>query len=100
MREQETPGQFTAQMSVRDSRWFLYVVLLGTTERWPEFTFGRRRSVPTLSERSQALSVLGFEPVASAVWAWSEDSEIVNDPATGVILIASIRVRSRAGVVA
>ncbi|MGW3511516.1 DUF6303 family protein [Streptomyces sp. NPDC000994] len=100
MREQETAREFTAQMSVRDGRWRLYVVLLGTTERWPEFAFGRRRSVPTLTERSRALSVLGFEPVAGGEWAWSEDSEIPDDPATAVVLIAAIRVRSRAEVAA
>ncbi|MFJ2736787.1 DUF6303 family protein [Streptomyces sp. NPDC087317] len=98
MREQEEPREFTAQMSVRDGRWRLYVVLLGTTERWPEFAFGRRRPVPTLKERSRALSALGFEPVAGGKWTWSEDSEIHGDPATAVILIAAIRVRSRAEV--
>lgn len=100
MREQDKPREFTAQMSVRDGRSRLYVVLLGTTQRWPEFTFGRRRSVPTLTERSRALNVLGFEPVAGGEWAWSEDSEIPDDPASSVVLIAAIRVHSRAGVVA
>ncbi|MFF8947991.1 DUF6303 family protein [Streptomyces sp. NPDC014940] len=100
MREQETAREFTAQMSVRDGRWRLYVVLLGTTERWPEFTFGRRRAVPTLTERSRALNRLGFEPMADGAWAWSEDSEIPDDPSTAVLLIASTQVRSRAGVVA
>ncbi|MFJ4552791.1 DUF6303 family protein [Streptomyces sp. NPDC088817] len=100
MREQEKPREFTAQMSVRDGRWCLYVVLLGTTEPWPEFAFSRRRPVPTLTERSRALSVLGFEPVAGGEWAWSEDSKIPDDPATAVILIAAIRVRSRAEVAA
>ncbi|MFJ8350490.1 DUF6303 family protein [Streptomyces sp. NPDC094153] len=100
MREQEKPREFTAQMSVRDGRWRVYVVLLGTTEQWPEFTFGRRRPVPTLTERSRALSALGFEPVADGEWTWSEDSKIPNDPTTAVILIAAIRVRSRAEVAA
>ncbi|MFJ2568614.1 DUF6303 family protein [Streptomyces sp. NPDC087568] len=100
MREQEKPREFAAQMSVRDGCWRLYVVLLRTTERWPEFAFGRRRPVPTLTERSRALSVLGFEPVAGGEWAWSEDSKIPDDPATAVILIAAIRVRSRAEVAA
>ncbi|MEU6282099.1 DUF6303 family protein [Streptomyces sp. NPDC047028] len=91
------PTTFRAQMSVRGGRWRLYVVLLGTTERWPEFSFGRR-SVPTLAERSRALKRLGFEPVEDGEWSWSEDSEIVGDPTTAVILIATTQVRSRAGV--
>ncbi len=98
--ERETAREFTAQMSVRDGRWRLYVVLLGTTERCPEFTFGRRHAVPTLTERSRALNRPGFEPVAGGEWALSEDSEMPDDPGTAVVLIAATRVRSRAGVVA
>jgi hypothetical protein len=79
-------------MWVREGRWRLYVVLLNTTERWPEHRFGR--SVPTLTERIQALSVLGFEPVPGAQWVWTEDSETPDDPASPVVLIAAVRVRS------
>ncbi|MFR9794633.1 DUF6303 family protein [Streptomyces sp. MS06] len=100
MSAQETAREFIAQMSVRDGCWRVYVVLFGTTERWPEFAFGRRRPVPTLMERSRALRALGFEPVDGGAWEWSEDSTVPEDPTTAVILMASTRVRSRAGVVA
>jgi hypothetical protein len=93
---QESALEFTAQMSVRRGRWRLYVALMNTTERWPEHRFGR--SVPTFTDRMDALSLLGFAPVPGAEWTWTEDSETPADPASPVVLIAAIRVRSRAGV--
>ncbi|MEU0256804.1 DUF6303 family protein [Streptomyces sp. NPDC006184] len=95
---QERPQEFTAQMSVRHGRWRLYVVLLNTTAQWPEHSFDRAWPVPTFTEREQALSVLGFEPVPGAEWSWTEDTETHGDPSSAVLLIAAFRVRSRAGV--
>ncbi|WP_327317848.1 DUF6303 family protein [Streptomyces sp. NBC_01235] len=89
--------EFTAQMSVFKGRWRLYVVLLNTTDAWPEFGFDRALPVPTFTERTEALSVLGFEPVPGAEWAWTEDSETYGDPASPVVLIAATRVRSWTG---
>ncbi|MFJ7334644.1 DUF6303 family protein [Streptomyces sp. NPDC101116] len=91
-------GEFTAQMSTRRGRWRLYVVLMNTTARWPEHNFDRGGPVPTLTDRVNALSVLGFEPVPDAAWQWTEDSETPFDPSSPVLLIAAIRVRSRAEV--
>jgi hypothetical protein len=54
--------------------------------------------VPTLTDRVNALSVLGFEPVPDTEWQWTEDSETPFDPSSPVLLIAAIRVRSRAEV--
>ncbi|MET7712332.1 DUF6303 family protein [Streptomyces sp. NPDC005407] len=88
--------EFTAQMSVREGRWRLYVALMNTTDAWPQHRFGR--AVPTFTDRTNALSVLGFEPVPGAAWEWTEDSEIPEDPASAVVLIAAIRVRSWSGV--
>jgi hypothetical protein len=88
---------FTAQMSVFKGHWRLYVVLLNTTEAWPEFGFDRPAPVPTFTERTDALSVLGFEPLPGAEWAWIEDSETPEDPASPVVLIAATRVRSWTG---
>ncbi|WAZ22735.1 DUF6303 family protein [Streptomyces cinnabarinus] len=96
MSGQESAREFTAQMSVRAGRWRLYVALMNTTEVWPEYRFGR--SVPTFTDRTDALSALGFEPVPGAEWTWTEDSETPDDPASPVVLIAAIRVRSRAEV--
>jgi hypothetical protein len=92
--------EFTAQMSVYRGRWRLYVVLLNTAERWPEYGFDRALPVPTFTERAQALSVLGFEPVPGAEWQWTEDRRDPDDPASPVVLIAAIRVRSWTGVAA
>ncbi|WP_329051648.1 DUF6303 family protein [Streptomyces violaceus] len=92
MSGETTAREFTAQMSVREGRWRLYVALMNTTERWPEHRFGR--SVPTFMDRTDALSLLGFEPVPGAEWTWTEDSEIPGDPASPVVLIAATRVRS------
>ncbi|WP_406454863.1 DUF6303 family protein [Streptomyces sp. NBC_01622] len=96
MNGQNAVREFTAQMSVRDGRWRLYVALLNTTERWPDYRFGR--TVPTFTDRTDALSVLGFEPVPGAEWEWSEDSEAPDDSASPVVLIAAIRVCSWLGV--
>ncbi|WP_432138853.1 MULTISPECIES: DUF6303 family protein [unclassified Streptomyces] len=93
--------EFAAQMSVSKGRWRLYVVLLdGTTTRWPEFSFGRAEPVPTFTERSEALSVLGFEPVPGAEWEWTEYSADLDDPSSPVTLLAAVRVRSWTGAVA
>ncbi|CAL9499419.1 hypothetical protein SUDANB58_03418 [Streptomyces sp. enrichment culture] len=92
--------EFTAQMSMYRGRWRLYVVLLNTVERWPEYGFDRALPVPTLTERVNALSVLGFEPMPGAAWQWTEDRRDPDDPASPVVLIAAIRVRSRTGVAA
>ncbi|MFJ9249934.1 DUF6303 family protein [Streptomyces sp. NPDC101776] len=96
MNAQQSTREFTAQMSVRDGRWRLYVALMNTTDRWPDHRFGR--TVPTFTDRTDALSVLGFEPVTGAEWEWTEDTETYGDPASPVVLIAAIRVRSWAGV--
>jgi hypothetical protein len=92
--------EFTAQMSMYRGRWRLYVVLLNTAERWPEYSFDRALPVPTFTERVNALSVLGFEPVPGTAWAWTEDSQDPDDPASPVVLIAAIQVRSWTGVAA
>ncbi|ELP70958.1 DUF6303 family protein [Streptomyces turgidiscabies] len=92
MSERTTAREFTAQMSIRESRWRLYVVLLNTCERWPEHPFGH--AVPTFTDRTDALSVLGFEPVPGAEWTWTEYSETPDDPSSPVGLIGAIRVRS------
>jgi hypothetical protein len=77
--------EFTAQMSVSKGRWRLYVVLLNTTELWPEFSFDRGEPVPTFMERVNALSVLGFESVPGAEWEWTEDSQDPDDPASAPV---------------
>ncbi|WP_435601483.1 DUF6303 family protein [Streptomyces sp. C10-9-1] len=91
----EGPREFAAQLSVWEGRWRLYVVLLGSAERWPEFSFGRRRVVPSVQERSRALDRLGYVLADGARWEWSEDSEIPDDPGSPVLLIGSVRVCSR-----
>ncbi|WP_432013906.1 DUF6303 family protein [Streptomyces cucumeris] len=90
--------EFTAQMSANARGWRLYVVLLNTFEVWPEYEFGRAAPMPTFTERAAALTVLGFEPVTGAEWVWCETTDIPDDPSSAVCLIASVRVRSRAGV--
>lgn len=86
---------FRAQMSARKGRWRLYVVLMNTIAPWPEYAFGA--PVPTFTDRVNALSVLGFEPLQDARWEWIEDSEDPDDPASPVVLIASADVRSWSG---
>jgi hypothetical protein len=95
-----TAGEFTAQMSVSKGRWRLYVVLLGVpVSTRPEFSFDRGEPVPTFTERVNALGVLGFEPLPDAEWEWTEDSWDPDDPASAVVLIAAVQVRSWTGAV-
>ncbi|MFJ6726027.1 DUF6303 family protein [Streptomyces sp. NPDC091281] len=89
--------EFMAQMSVFRGLWYLYVVLPDPSGRWPEYDFDRAAPVPTFTERADALGVLGFEPVPGAEWRWTEDSQDPDDPASPVVLLAAIQVRSRAG---
>ncbi|NUV62794.1 DUF6303 family protein [Streptomyces sp. CAI-85] len=91
-------AEFTAQMSMREGRWRLYVVLMNTTDRWPEHRFGP--VAPTFTDRVNALTALGFEPLPEVGWEWTEDTETHDDPSSPVILIATIKVRSWTGATA
>ncbi|WP_432106440.1 DUF6303 family protein [Streptomyces sp. AA1529] len=93
-------GMFTAQMSnLLGGGWRLYVVLYDTTAPWPAHRF-EGAEAPTFTERAEAFSLLGFEPVAGAEWRWTEYSKTPDDPASAVVLVAAIQVRSCAGVAA
>ncbi|MFF4243954.1 DUF6303 family protein [Streptomyces sp. NPDC001822] len=88
----------TAQMSIRDGRWCLYVVLMGVpVSQWPEHDFGPAVQVPTVTGRSQALTALGFVFMDGAEWEWTEYSETPDDDTSPVRLLASVQVRSLDG---
>ncbi|MFJ1698967.1 DUF6303 family protein [Streptomyces sp. NPDC088252] len=90
--------EYTAQISNRAGRWRLYVVLLGVpVSQWPEHDFSPTVTVPTVAERSRALTALGFVFTDDAEWEWTEYSETHGDTTSPVRLLASIRVRSRDG---
>lgn len=90
-------SEHTAQLSSRDGRWILYVVLLGVpVSQWPEHDFGPG-NVPTPAERSGALTDLGFVFTDGAEWAWEEHSERPDDDSSPVRLLASVQVCSRDG---
>lgn len=90
--------EYTAQLSNRGGWWRLYVALMDVQgSPWPEHDFGPAPVVPTVAARSRALAGLGFMFTDGAEWAWTEHSEIVGDDASPVLLLASIRVRSRNG---
>ncbi|MFD7857327.1 DUF6303 family protein [Streptomyces microflavus] len=87
----------TAQMSSRDGRWVLYVALMGGgVSQWPEHDFGPG-GVPTLAERSGALTGLGFVLTGGAEWEWTEYLERPDDDTSPVRLLASVQVCSRDG---
>lgn len=90
--------EYTAQISTHHSGgWRLYVALMGVpVSQWPEHDFGPAAVVPTLAERSRALTGLGFAGAEGARWEWEEYSETPDD-ASAVGLLASIRVWSRGG---
>ncbi|THA73817.1 hypothetical protein E6R60_22705 [Streptomyces sp. A0642] len=90
--------EHTAQLSIRDGRWRLYVALMGVpVSQWPEHDFGPALVVPTMAARSQALAGLGFVFTDGAEWGWEEYSETLDDDASPVRLLASVQVRSRDG---
>ncbi|MFD8732511.1 DUF6303 family protein [Streptomyces sp. NPDC059611] len=90
-------SEHTAQMSIRDGRWVLYVALLGVpVSQWPEHDFGTG-VVPTPAERSRALTGLGFVFTDGAAWVWEEYPVRPDDDTSPVLLLASVRVRSREG---
>ena len=92
--------EFTAQMSERSGRWCLYVILRGSVGEWPQRLFTKDGPVPTFTQRADTLAALGFEAVPGALWEWIEDSQDPDDPASPVVLIAAVRVRSRTGALA
>lgn len=90
-------SEHTAQLSSRDCRRVLYVVLLGVpVSQWPEHDFGTE-VVPTPAERSRALTDLGFVFTDGAEWAWEEYPERSGDDTSPVLLLASVRMCSRDG---
>ncbi|MER0424693.1 DUF6303 family protein [Streptomyces microflavus] len=90
-------SEHTAQLSSRDGRWLLYVVLMGVpVSQWPEHDFAPG-NVPTPAERSRALTDLGFVFTDGAAWAWEEYPERPDDDSSPVRLLASVQVCSRNG---
>ncbi|MFE5674041.1 DUF6303 family protein [Streptomyces erythrochromogenes] len=76
-----------AHLVHRDGRWRLFVALPGSVAHWPTHYFVGR-GVPTVQERSRALTKLGYALTDEAEWSWTEDHERLDDPASPVILIA------------
>ncbi|MGW1332900.1 DUF6303 family protein [Streptomyces rubiginosohelvolus] len=90
-------SEHTAQLSSRDGRWLLYVVLIGVpVSQWPAHNFGTGVT-PTPAERSRALTDLGFVFIDGAEWAWEECSEKPDGDSSPVRLLASVQVCSRDG---
>ncbi|MEW1634501.1 DUF6303 family protein [Streptomyces sp. NPDC093801] len=71
--------------------WELYVVTDAPTRDWPFHEFGRTGPVPTLAERTAALTALGYESAQAGEWAWTESQ---NTFAERVELTASLTVRT------
>lgn len=91
-------SEHTAQLSIRGGRWCLYVALMGgPVSQWPEHDLGSSPAVPTVAERSRALTALGFVFKDRAEWKWEEYSEAPEDDASPVRLLASVQVCSRDG---
>lgn len=90
--------EYTAQLSIRGGRWCLYVALMGVpVSQWPAHDLGSSPAVPTVAERSRALTALGFVFTDGAEWKWEEYSETTGDDTSPVVLLASVQVCSRDG---
>jgi hypothetical protein len=74
--------------------WELYVITDRMSLDWPEYSFGQGGPIPTLQERAEALSRLGFVLPDGATWEWQESPTGVMDR---VELMASVDVRRKDG---
>ncbi|MFF7251669.1 DUF6303 family protein [Streptomyces microflavus] len=74
--------------------WELYVVTDRTSMEWPEHSFKRTGPVPTVQERADALTRLGYVPADSAAWEWQELPAGVMER---VKLLASLDVQRKGG---
>ncbi|MFF9055370.1 DUF6303 family protein [Streptomyces erythrochromogenes] len=80
-----------AHLVHRDGRWRLFVALPGRVTHWRTHYF-TGPTVPSVQERSRALTALGFALTDGTAWSWTEDHERVDDPSSPVILIAHVPV--------
>ncbi|UJV41295.1 DUF6303 family protein [Streptomyces sp. AMCC400023] len=92
--------ELRAQLSASSGGWRLYVVVRGSVDPWPEYSFGPGERVPTFTQRARALTALGFVQAPAAVWEWTEFSTDPADPASPVWLLASTWVDSQTEVAA
>ncbi|MET9886045.1 DUF6303 family protein [Streptomyces sp. NPDC006430] len=71
--------------------WEVYVPTSNPVPReWPEHLFARTSPIPTVAERTAALTGLGYEIVPGQRWEWDE----LEDDDTGPVrLVASVTVR-------
>ncbi|MCX4802515.1 MULTISPECIES: DUF6303 family protein [unclassified Streptomyces] len=75
--------------------WEIYIVTDSPLPGdWPEFSFDRVSSVPTLGERTAALAVLGYEVVDGARWEWLELGDDETGPVRFLGMLDVRRVRS------
>ncbi|WP_030587917.1 DUF6303 family protein [Streptomyces globisporus] len=74
--------------------WELYVITDRMSLEWPEHSFGRTGPIPTLQERADALTRLGFVLADGAEWEWQESPTGVMDR---VELLASATVQPKGG---
>lgn len=63
--------------NTRRARWELYAVVLGAAD-WPthQWQTWDRHSIPSVQERTDALTGLGFEPAPGAEWTWQESETV------------------------
>lgn len=92
----ETPVPARAHLVNRDGRWRLFVALPDGRRNWPTHYF-EGAVAPTVEERSRVLAGLGYALTDDSEWVWVEDSELVDDPASPVVLIAHTRVSEIVG---
>ncbi|MCM2428808.1 DUF6303 family protein [Streptomyces sp. RKAG337] len=92
MESQTLPWMPMAMLTNSGDRWHLYVVLLDATE-WLEHDWQRAAPAPTLAEREQVLTALGYTLAPGEDWRWTEDLQTCDDPASPALLLAGATVR-------
>ncbi|MFE1900078.1 DUF6303 family protein [Streptomyces yangpuensis] len=79
--------------------WQLYVAMTGLVSEWPTYTWPASTEIPTVGQRRDALTELGFTPAEDAEWEWTEHTGPDYHPhPVRVLLLGAVKVRPlRAG---
>ncbi|GGR96598.1 hypothetical protein Snoj_59180 [Streptomyces nojiriensis] len=96
---------FGAQMSLRccgttapeltaGPCWQLYVAMTGLVSEWPTYTWPASTEIPTVRQRRDALTELGYGLAEDAEWEWEECTGPDYHPhPVRVLLLGTVKVR-------
>ncbi|MFC9822104.1 DUF6303 family protein [Streptomyces erythrochromogenes] len=78
--------------------WQLYVAMTGLVSEWPTYTWPTSAEIPTVGQRREALTELGFTPAEDAEWEWTEHvGPDYHQHPVRVLLLGAVKVRPLEG---